>query len=120
MTVGKQVSSVVIEQPSDVNEQQPVGQVDPVESLVIDMVKPKPLVDRIGLFEAGDHCITRVQRADESVRDDGAWNSPELGRSLGVKGTECVLVGAEVRFELLATDRHSGMLPTRPRTVTAR
>jgi hypothetical protein len=110
VTVSQQVAGAVIKQPSDLNEQQPVGQVDPMQSLVLDIVKPEPLVDRIRLFEAGGHCLTRVQGADESVRNDGAGNSPELGCSFGIKGTQRLLVGAKVCFELLATDHHTGML----------
>lgn len=87
VTVSQQVAGAVVEEPSDLNEQQPIGQIDAVQSPVLDMVKPEPLVDRVGLFEAGGHCLTRVQRADKSIRDDGAWNSPELCCSFGIKGT---------------------------------
>ena len=89
-----------------------------MQSLVLDMIKPEPLVDRVGLFEAGGHCLTRVQRTDKSIRDDGAWNSPELCCSFGIKGTQRLLVGAEVCFEFLATDRHTGMLCERSHRVS--
>jgi hypothetical protein len=113
VSISQQFSVGAIEQPSDVNAQQSVGQVDPVERLVLDMMKPEPLVDRVGLFEAGRHCLTRVQGADKRVGDDGAWNSPELSSPFRIVGTQRLLVGAEVCFQLLAARRHSGMLPSR-------
>jgi hypothetical protein len=84
-----------------------------VQSLVFDMIKPEPLVDRVGLFEAGGHCFTRVQGANKGVRNDGAGNSPELSSPFRIVGTKRLLVGAQVCFQFLAARRHSGMLPRR-------
>ena len=67
MPVGQQFIGAVVEQPSDMNKQQSVGQVEAMESLVLDMVKSEPLVNRVGLFEAGGHCLTRVQGAGKGV-----------------------------------------------------
>jgi hypothetical protein len=100
----------VIEQPSDLNEQQSIGEIDPVERLVLDMVKAESLVEGIGLFEAGGHCLTRVQGAGKSVGQDGARNSPKLSSALCIKGAQRVLIGAKVCFELLTADRHASML----------